>query len=132
MLNLKRRLHDKDWKKSDINKTVKILDKAKKHPKIKILDKSVYWFSLLLAIIINFIISLSLIPILLALKNFQLYLVVITIGISFRYPVTIHFEPGLVLLSLIGETKSFLKKMFNLLGCSPPSSSSGDSSRTIF
>ncbi|MAE43147.1 hypothetical protein CMO93_05215 [Candidatus Woesearchaeota archaeon] len=85
MQDIKKKLLEKGWKKSDINRTLKIIEKAKanKHHHIKILDKSVYWISLIIAIIGNFIISLSLIPLLLALKSFPLYLVLITIGISF-------------------------------------------------
>lgn len=80
-----RHLIEKGWKKSDINKTLKIIEKAKesKHPKIKLLDKAVYWLSLLLAIIGNFVISLALIPELLVLEGLQLYLITATLGISF-------------------------------------------------
>ncbi len=85
MKNIKKRLAEKGWSKRDINKTIKLIEKAKKnkHPKIKILDKAVYWFSLILAIIGNFIISIALIPVLLALKGIQLYIVIITIGLAF-------------------------------------------------
>ena len=83
MRDIKKRLEEKGWSKRDINKTLKILEKAKKNPKIKILDKSVYWISLLVAIIGNIIISISLIPFLLALRSFQLYLIIITMGIAF-------------------------------------------------
>lgn len=85
MQDIKKRLIEKGWKKEDINKTLRIIEQAKanKHPKIKILDKAVYWISLFIAVIGNFIISISLIPFLLALRSFQLYAVVITIGISF-------------------------------------------------
>jgi len=85
MQNIKDHLTEKGWNRRDINKTIKIIEKAKKnkHPKIKILDKSVYWFSLILVIFGNFILSISLIPVLLALKGLSLYLVIITLGISF-------------------------------------------------
>ena len=85
MDDLKKRLVEKGWDKKDINKTLKIIEKAKanKHPHIKILDKSVYWISLIVAIIGNIIISISLIPVLLALRSFQLYLIIITMGIAF-------------------------------------------------
>jgi len=85
MHDIKKRLIEKGWSKKDINKTLKIIEKAKanKHPKIKILDKSVYWISLIVAIIGNIIISISLIPFLLALRSFQLYLIIITMGIAF-------------------------------------------------
>ena len=85
MKDIKKRLIQKGWNKSDINKTIKIIEhaKANKHPHIKILDKAVYWISLIIAIIGNLIISISLIPILLTLKSFQLYIIIITIGVSF-------------------------------------------------
>src|SRR3989338_5224731 len=85
MRNMKQSLLEKGWNKRDADKTARIIEEAKanKHPKIRILDKSVFWISLLIAIIGNFIISISLIPILLALNNLLLYLILITIGISF-------------------------------------------------
>ncbi|MBW2976467.1 hypothetical protein KY347_03405 [Candidatus Woesearchaeota archaeon] len=85
MKGIKKRLNEKGWSKRDINKTLKIIEKAKKskHPKIKILDKAVYWFSLLVAVAGNFIITISLIPELIVLEGFQLYLVIITLGVSF-------------------------------------------------
>src|SRR3990167_755150 len=51
------RLIEKGWRKSDINKTIKITG--------------------------NFVISVALIPELIALKGYQLYLIIITLGISF-------------------------------------------------
>lgn len=85
MKNIKDSLIKKGWSKRDINKTIKIIEKAKKnkHPRIKLLDKSVYLFSLILAIIGNFIISLALIPELLVLNGPQLFIVIITIGLAF-------------------------------------------------
>ena len=85
MKDLKNYLIEKGWTKKDVNRTIKIIESAKKnkHPQIKILDKFVYWFSLLIAIIGNLIISISLIPVLIALKGLQLYLVIITLGLAF-------------------------------------------------
>ena len=85
MRDIKKRLEQKGWSKKDISKTVGIIEQAKanKHPKIKILDKLVFWASLAVAIIGNFIISISLIPILLALNNLPLYIVLITLGVAF-------------------------------------------------
>ena len=83
MRDIKNKLIEKGWSKRDINTNLKILEKAKKHPKIQILDKAVYWISLIVAIIGNIIISISLIPFLLTLRNFQLYLIIITMGIAF-------------------------------------------------
>ncbi|MCH8003221.1 MAG: hypothetical protein IH934_01205 [Nanoarchaeota archaeon] len=85
MKNIKKYLVEKGWSKKDINKTIRIIEKAKKnkHPKIKVLDKFVYWFSLLITMIGNLIISISLIPVLITLKGQQLYLVIITLGFAF-------------------------------------------------
>lgn len=85
MEKLKKRLKAKGWGKKDIDKAIKIIKHAKvnKHTKIKFLDKIVYWIALIIAIIGNFLISIALIPFLLVLKSFQLFLVVIVLGISF-------------------------------------------------
>jgi len=85
MRDIKNYLVEKGWKKSDINKTIKIIERAKKnkHPQIKVLDKFVYWFSLLIAIIGNLIISISLIPVLIVLQGLKLYLVIIALGLAF-------------------------------------------------
>jgi hypothetical protein len=76
---------EKGWKSKHINHAVRTIEKAKanRHPKIKILDSSVYWISLFVAIIGNLIISISLIPVLLVLSKLPLYLILTTIGISF-------------------------------------------------
>lgn len=85
MQDIKKKLLEKGWKKSDINKTLKIIEtaKANKHPHIKILDKSIYWISLIITIIGNIMVSFLLIPLLLVLKSFYLYIMVATIAISF-------------------------------------------------
>src|SRR3989338_1697455 len=57
--------------------------KEKEHPAIKFLDKFVYWAALAMAIIGNFIISIALIPSLMALKSTQLFLILAALGISF-------------------------------------------------
>jgi len=85
MKDIRKHLVEKGWKKRDINKATKIIERAKKnkHSKIKLLDKSVYWFSLVITIIGNFIISVTLIPFILALRGASLYLIVITLGLAF-------------------------------------------------
>ena len=85
MRDIKNYLVEKGWNKKDINKTIKIIEKAKKSRplQIKALDKFVYWFSLLIAVIGNLVISIALIPVLLVLKGVSLYIVVITLGTSF-------------------------------------------------
>ena len=85
MKDLKTYLKEKGWSNKDIKKTVKIIQTAKenKNPKIKVLDKLVYWISLIFMLIGNFIITLALIPELIALKGPLLYIVITTLGISF-------------------------------------------------
>lgn len=85
MEDIKNHLAEKGWSKKDINKTIKIIKRAKrsKHSQIKLLDMFVYWFSLFIAVIGNFIVSISLIPVLLALKGLQLYLVIFTLAFAF-------------------------------------------------
>ena len=76
---------DDVWTKKEIEKAAKIIAKAKekKSKGIAILDSMVYWLALAIAVIGNIIISITLIPILLALKTAFLYVIIITIGISF-------------------------------------------------
>ena len=85
MKDIKNSLIKKGWSKKDINKTIKIIETAKnnKHPRIKLLDKYIYWISLVFVIGANFIIAVALIPELITLKGLILYLVIITLGISF-------------------------------------------------
>ena len=85
MEDIKKYLSEKGWKKSDINKTLRIIEHAKKnkHPQIKVLDKLVYWFSLLIAIIGNLLISVSLIPLLLIFRGPELYFITVILGFSF-------------------------------------------------
>ena len=112
MRGIKKRLEQKGWSKKDISKAIRIIEhaKANKHPKIKILDKLVFWISLLIAIIGNFIISISLIPILLALSNLPLYIVLITLGVSF----------GLLFELLIRTIEHLEAKHYILLGVIMP------------
>ena len=85
MKNIKKNLIEKGWNKRDINKTLKIIEKAKKnkHPKIKLLDRAVYWFSFITAIVGNFIIAIALVPLLLSLSGLWLYLIIIILGFTF-------------------------------------------------
>lgn len=81
-------LREKGWSEEDIQKAVSIIEQ---HASI---DKSgtkhyfnrvIYWFALLVAIIGNMMISVILIPFLLVLQSYQLYLVVMTLAISFGF-----------------------------------------------
>jgi len=85
MEKIRKRLLEKGWKKKDIECAIRIISHAKKHkhPKIKLLDKAIYWISLVVAIAGNFIISIALMPFLLALSGMRFFLFVIALGISF-------------------------------------------------
>src|SRR3989344_650282 len=52
------------------------------------------------------------------------------IGTSFITPTTLILQPGVVLCSIFGSTRSSWRNTESLFGWSPPSNSSGDSSRT--
>ena len=85
MEKIRNYLLEKGWKRKDIESAIKIIRHAKKHkhPKIKLLDKAVYWISLAVAIAGNFIISIALMPFLIALSGFSLFLFIIALGLSF-------------------------------------------------
>jgi hypothetical protein len=80
-------LKNRGWAEEEINKTATILDEApeKKSPKLIFLDKIAYWTGLLLAILANFVISVMLIPFLIVMKRFYLYLALIFIGVAFGW-----------------------------------------------
>lgn len=85
MHHVRKRLQKKGWEKEHIKEAVAIFEEAekKKHPLMHALDHATFWFSLLLAIAGNFIIALALVPVLLALEGSLIYIIVITIGVSF-------------------------------------------------
>jgi len=81
----RKKLSMKGWSKEEIDKTIKILRKAKrrKHPLIDLLDNTVYWIAFVLIIIGNFAFSTFLIPVLVTFNNLSLYLVVLLLAASF-------------------------------------------------
>jgi len=82
---LKTRLAEKGWSKQEIKKTAHIIKKSeiKKSKKVMFFDKYVYLISLFVGIIGNIIISIVLIPFLIGLRGFQLYLIIVVLGMSF-------------------------------------------------
>lgn len=58
-------------------------ERKKKESVKKIMSKIVYWLALLVTIIGNLIISAALIPFLIVMKDVQLYLIIIILGIAF-------------------------------------------------
>ena len=77
----------KGFSKKDAKKTIDIIQKAeeRKSPKIKFLDSIIYWFILIVAIIGNLIISILLIPFLLAFKTLPLYLIIFILAVMFGF-----------------------------------------------
>ena len=80
-------LLEKGFSKKEALKTIKIIQKAKekKSPKIKFLDAVIYWFLLIVAIIGNIVISIILIPFLLAFKKIPLYFTIVILAAMFGF-----------------------------------------------
>jgi len=78
-------LLEKGFSKKEAQKTVDIIKKAKekKSQKIKFLDSIIYWILLIVAIIGNMVISIILIPFLLAFKKIPLYFTIIILAAMF-------------------------------------------------
>lgn len=87
----KERLATKGWSDEEINKTIKILEKAKqkKHPHIVLLDKAVFWIALFLIVFGNFAFSTFLIPILVTFNNFSLYFIILLLSAAFGVIISI-------------------------------------------
>jgi hypothetical protein len=68
---MKKRLHLKGWSKEEIAHAEKILEEAekKKHPHMKKLENSLYWFTLIIGIIGTILLSLVLVPVLMISNN---------------------------------------------------------------
>lgn len=75
--HLKKKLHLKGWSKEEIAKADRILEEAekKKHPHIKKIDNSLYWFTLITGILGTVILSIIMIPVLVASNNTWTYLI---------------------------------------------------------
>ena len=85
MNDLTERLKQKGWSDDDIYKAVAIIErgKQKKTKKSSFFDSIMYWLVLLVALIGNFIISIILIPFLVAMHGVSLYTIIIIIGFAF-------------------------------------------------
>ena len=80
-------LRKKGWSEEEIKRVSSVFDESpsKKSPTILLIDKIVYWSGLFLAIIGNFVISVLLIPFLILLKSFYLYIALLFLGIIFGW-----------------------------------------------
>ena len=87
MAEIIQNLKEKGWSQDEINRVSRILDSAheKKSDAILLIDKVAYWSGLLLAIVGNFVISILLIPFLILLKSFYLYIALVFLGIAFGW-----------------------------------------------
>jgi len=85
MKHLHHKLLKKGWSLEEIKRLSEATKKAHKikSPFIKFLDKSVYWFFLMIAILGNLVISVILIPIMLLFSGIPLYSIVAVLGIAF-------------------------------------------------
>ena len=72
----KKQLHLKGWSKEEISHAEKIFKKAEanKHPHVKHLEDSLYWFTLIIGILGTVLISIVLIPILVINNNAWSYI----------------------------------------------------------
>ncbi len=84
-VELYNKLRQKDWKRSEINKALKIFGKAEssKAERIKKLDAAIYWFVLIITIFGNLVISIALVPFLLEFSNLFLYMIITLFALMF-------------------------------------------------
>jgi hypothetical protein len=87
MADVTANLRKKGWSEDEINRVSRIFEESpgKKSSTIVTLDKVAYWTGLFLAILGNFVISVLLIPFLILMKSFYLYLALIFLGIIFGW-----------------------------------------------
>lgn len=80
-------LLERGFSKKEAQRTVDIINKAKeKKPlNIRFIDSIIYWILLVIAIIGNMVISIILIPFLLALKKIPLYFIIIILAALFGF-----------------------------------------------
>ncbi len=73
--HLRKKLHLKGWSKDEIARADRIYAEAEKskHPHIKKVEDSLYWFTLIIGIIGTVMLSLILIPVLVVSNNFWAY-----------------------------------------------------------
>jgi len=84
---LHEKLREKGWSEEEIAKTVSMMqspEKLEKHmPAQRRMSLNLYWMLLILLAVINFFVSVALIPFLLVLKVGQLEIIMAVVGIAF-------------------------------------------------
>lgn len=83
--NLEAKLRKKGWEKKHIHRAIRIIGEAdaKKHPSIKKMDAHICWILLVVIAIANFVISIALLPSVMALRGIFLYVVIIIVALIF-------------------------------------------------
>ncbi|MFC1768921.1 hypothetical protein ACFLZX_04115 [Nanoarchaeota archaeon] len=78
-------MNNAKWTKEDVDKTVKIILRAKEKRTsfVRFLDQIVYLSVFIVALIINFVISIVLVPILVVFHGFWLYVMIAILAFSF-------------------------------------------------
>ncbi|MBI4146609.1 hypothetical protein HY489_04710 [Candidatus Woesearchaeota archaeon] len=71
------------WTQESVQKTQHIIRHAPKHQWVQAVDEALYWVLMLLAIVGNFILSVVLVPVLIALNGITLALALFIIAASF-------------------------------------------------
>jgi len=79
---MRKKLHLKGWSKHEIAHAEKILKEAesKKHPHVRHLENSLYWFTLIIGIIGTMLLSIVLIPVLVVSNDFWSYALTAVFG----------------------------------------------------
>jgi len=91
MEKIKRLLVKKGWPSHEVEKTIRILGRAhhKKSKTVLFLDKSALWLGLILIILGNFIVSVILVPLLIIMSGWWLYISLLGIAAAFGFVVTV-------------------------------------------
>lgn len=84
---LSQRLLKKGWSQEEIDYTMKLYDSAEenKSKSMKIFEDILYWLAIIIAIAGNMVIAVVLIPFMLMLNTFLLYLTVVFLGLGFGF-----------------------------------------------
>lgn len=87
MRNLAKRLEKKGWKRSEIDRAVGIIQKARQNKAKEnlFLEKRIYWVLLAVIATANFAIAVSIVPLLLALRGPGLYFIIAVMGAVFGF-----------------------------------------------
>ncbi|MFH1053302.1 MAG: hypothetical protein V1740_02680 [Candidatus Woesearchaeota archaeon] len=113
MERLEKKLKKKGWNQRDIKKSVRILknSKKKREKHVKVLDKLIFVFVFIVAVIANIVMSIFLIPLLIVMESTSSFFLII---------VSLALISGVIFTFLIYEIESLEKKHHILLGVIVP------------